>query len=90
LPQFLQQHITHTWKHAKNVDTCEGIIVKLADFVSVLSYMYQELEAGNLSIVEHQESILEYFTGFKAYPIIAPILSEIEPIVHELLKTKKV
>lgn len=53
------------WTHAKD-DSLEGRIVELADFLSVVSYMYQELKAGNLAILEHIDSMREYAAIFEA------------------------
>ena len=42
------------WKNAKD-HSLEGRIVKFADFLSVLSYIYQELASGNKLIIENND-----------------------------------
>jgi len=74
------------WQVAKD-RTREGRIVDFADFLSVVSYMLQELDAGNQAIHEHSVSIGEYFERFKdaRFDFIRPLVLQCEPLVAEIL-----
>ena len=51
--------LTAVWKHAKD-KSIEGQIVRLADFLSVVSYCQQELELGNKKIMEVIGEVAKY------------------------------
>lgn len=54
----------HTrWRYAKN-DTLEGDIVAFADFLSVLSYVVNEIACGNKKIIEQLDDMYEYAKSF--------------------------
>ena len=51
---------------AKDKETIEGRIIALADFLSVVSYIYQEYLAGNhgvASVIESGQSLREYYNS---------------------------
>lgn len=54
----------HTrWKYAKE-DTLEGDIVAFADFLSVLSYVVNEIACGNKKLIEQLDDMYEYARSF--------------------------
>lgn len=53
------------WKEAKS-DDLEGAIVSLADFLSVVSYVVQEIQAGNHVMYEHLEDLKKFYETFHA------------------------
>lgn len=70
--KFMLQHsqevvghggICTMWKEAKS-DNLEGAIVALADFLSVLSYVVQEIQAGNHVMYEHLEDLKTFYETF--------------------------
>ena len=53
------------WRHCKQ-DGYEGRILDFCDFLSVLSYVVQELTNANITMQEHWTTMWEYFEKFKA------------------------
>lgn len=51
------------WKEAKS-DNLEGYIVSYADFASVVSYVVQEIMAGNHVMYEHLEDLQKFYETF--------------------------
>lgn len=69
---FMEQHskdllghegLCTIWKNAKS-DNLEGAIVSLADFLSVLSYVVQEIQSGNHVMYEHLEDLKKFYESF--------------------------
>lgn len=54
----------HNWENAKDRETVEGCIVSYADFLSVLSYVAQEVDGGNRRLLDHLADIEEYAESF--------------------------
>lgn len=71
------------WKEAKD-DSYEGRIVEFADCLSVISYLYQEREAGNYGIHEHAEDVQSYFSKFSdpKFDFIRDLVQQAERIVR--------
>lgn len=53
----------YLWKYAKE-DTLEGDIVAFADFLSVLSYVMNELDCGNKKLLRQLDDMHEYAHSF--------------------------
>lgn len=86
LPPRVHKELTCTWESSKDTDRIEGQIVSLADFISVLSYLYQEMEAGNTGILERSNSIILYYSQFDStvYKILHPLIEILRPLVLEV------
>lgn len=52
------------WKNAKNPNTLEGDIVAFADFLSVLSYVMNEIDCGNVKLLRQLDDMYEYARSF--------------------------
>lgn len=68
---YLSQKLNHIWKTAKDVSTLEGDIVAFADFLSVLSYVMNEIDCGNLKLVRQLDDMQEYANSFYKRKFIA-------------------
>lgn len=75
LPMFTKERATQyhdepantlqqLWKYAKNPNTLEGDIVAFADFLSVLSYVMNELDSGNVKLLRQLDDMYEYARSF--------------------------
>ena len=75
---------------AKASDT-EGRIVKFADYLSVLSYLDQEIRSGNRLIMGNVTCLAEYTKEFvsKDFDFIRPLVDEAQKMVQELLAVKE-
>lgn len=58
-------HLATIWREAKS-DNIEGAIVSLSDFLSVLSYVVQEIQSGNHIMYEHLEDLKKFYETFHA------------------------
>lgn len=56
----LQDH----WKNAKDPTTLEGDLLAFADFLSVLSYVMNELDCGNKKLLRQLDDMYEYANSF--------------------------
>lgn len=67
VPADSRQHreMCERWATAKDA-TVEGDIVAFADFLSVLSYVFQELQSGNKAILGSLEGLEDYLASFKS------------------------
>lgn len=54
----------YLWKNAKDPATLEGDIVAFADFLSVLSYVMNELDCGNKKLLRQLDDMHEYANSF--------------------------
>lgn len=79
------------WKNAKNLTDYEGQIVAFADFLSVLSYLYEEARASNRILAEHAENMRKYMDSFKGivWSALAPLVQQAEDILDEVLGVKE-
>ena len=77
------------WHTAKN-DTLEGYIVTFADFLSVLSYLHEEILSGN-HIIMRSVSLTNYINKFKSkeYDFIREMVNATHPIVYNLEQVKR-
>lgn len=58
------QVLHHLWKNAKDPDTIEGDLVAFADFLSVLAYVMNEIDCGNVKLVRQLDDMHEYARSF--------------------------
>lgn len=52
------------WRSAKQESTVEGDLVAFADFLSVLSYVMNEIDCGNRKLIEQLDDMYEYARSF--------------------------
>jgi 5'-deoxynucleotidase YfbR-like HD superfamily hydrolase len=73
------------WVHAKD-GTPNGCIVALADFMSVVSYIWQELASANHTMDRYRESVVAYSHEFNRseFDFLRPIVDELQTIVVEI------
>lgn len=74
---------TSTWKNAKD-DSIEGKILAFADFLSVVSYVYEETRiAKSLVLKEQLTSMGDYCKAFaaKKYKMFWPLVTQVHEIV---------
>jgi 5'-deoxynucleotidase YfbR-like HD superfamily hydrolase len=64
--ESMELQFMHNWEKAKDKDTVEGCIVAYADFLSVLSYVVQEVDGGNRRLLDHLADIEEYAESFSS------------------------
>lgn len=76
--------MSENWKNAKD-NTPEGRIIEFADFLSVLSYLYEEIRASNFIMREHVSSMQEYYDKFKHsdYDFLRPLVEDARAILFE-------
>lgn len=60
----VQSRIGTFWSDAKLIATPEGAIIAFCDFLSVLSYMCQEVRGSNATMRVHTRTMHEYFALF--------------------------
>jgi 5'-deoxynucleotidase YfbR-like HD superfamily hydrolase len=74
------------WDTARDKSTPEGCIVALADFLSVVSHLYQEVNSANASMFQHFECTREYLDEFNdpAYDFMRPVITEVRRIVLKI------
>jgi len=82
-----RQQFMAFWESAKG-DDHEGEIVRLADFLSALGYVYREWSSGNVSIEEHLTSLPDYRRTFKGTDLESAFADLFE-VVDEVLGTVK-
>ncbi len=64
-PTAQAERLVDYWKNSKAADV-EGCIVALADFLSVLSYMLQEIKIANGTMMEQRDTMVAYLKTFDA------------------------
>lgn len=76
------------WKNAKN-DTPEGRILEFADFLSVLSYSWEEVRQSNVIMGEHLTDMAAYYQRFTAheFDFLRPLIEEAKTILFEEILT---
>lgn len=74
--------VFNLWKEAKDT-SIEGLIVSLSDFLSVVSYVVQEINAGNHNMFEHLEDLRKFYETFhdKKYDELRPYIEEAGKII---------
>jgi 5'-deoxynucleotidase YfbR-like HD superfamily hydrolase len=82
----LLNHWLHWWKNAKTRDTLSGAIVAFADYLSCLSHIFQELEAGNFAMLDHTTDLEGYHAEFanETYRFIRPLVDEVRQLSEEI------
>lgn len=77
--------ILQMWSEAKE-DDFEGAIVSLADFLSVVSYVVQEIQSGNHNMYEHLEDLKRFYETFhsKRYAFLEEYIKECGEILFGL------
>lgn len=76
-----------TWFSSKDETNIEGRIVRLADFLSAISYLMQEVQAGNRFILEKENLIRPYANLFicnPKYDLFKDLWPGIEEVVTQL------
>lgn len=78
--------IEFAWKQAKN-DTPEGRILEFADFLSVLSYSWEEVRQSNVIMKEHLTDMVKYYERFttKDFDFLRPLIEDARTILFEEL-----
>ena len=78
------------WQDAKD-STREGRIVAFADYLSVLSYLSQEIRGGNSLIIGNMLQLREYAASFSdpEFDFIRSYVMEADEIVAEFLGAKR-
>jgi len=81
----LRSLLTEDWRSAKEVDDFEGRIVAFADFLSVVSYIVQELRCGNREMLSHYFHLVSYGALFEDpdYLFIRPLVKQTIRIIQE-------
>lgn len=89
---FDSAKLSWLWETAKDQGNLEGRIVAYADFLSVLSYVVQEVDGGNRRVLDHLADIRSYalqFTNNPAYEVILDVVEGHEDLVtwlaHQLV-----
>jgi 5'-deoxynucleotidase YfbR-like HD superfamily hydrolase len=78
------------WKNSKDSSE-EGLILEFADFLSVLSFMYEELgQGGNRSIANHVRDMEAYFLKFerKEFDFLLPLVEQAREVLREVFPRK--
>jgi len=81
--------LVHTWNTAKDPGTLEGRIVAYADFLSVLSYVAQEVDCGNHRLLDNLDEIAIYaakFTEDPAYNFLWDVITGHQELVAWLVQ----
>lgn len=74
------------WEASKN-GTIEGRIVALADYLSVVGYLWLEVQGSNLTMQQHVNDMAEYAKEFEKaeYDPMRPLVNEAKVLVEEFL-----
>lgn len=80
----VRRGILFNWKQAKN-DTPEGRIIEFADFLSVLSYIYEEVRSSNSIMKEHIYGMVGYYKNFEGHEFnfIRPLIEDARKILFD-------
>jgi 5'-deoxynucleotidase YfbR-like HD superfamily hydrolase len=72
-----------TWQECKDERYYIGRILRFADFLSVLSYMMQELTNANITMREHWKTMYDYISEFDdvKYDFLRPMVEQ----AHQLM-----
>lgn len=62
---MLSTELLSLWKTAKASSTVEGDLMAFADFLSVLSYVMNEIDCGNKKLVTQLDDMYEYLNSFR-------------------------
>lgn len=77
--------LMYMWKNAKEA-THEGLIVGFCDFLSVVSYVVQEIESGNHVMYEQLPELNKFYHTFhnQRYDFIRPWVQDVAMILSSL------
>lgn len=80
------EHFRHLWKTAKD-DSLEGRLVAFCDFLSVLSYMTQEIRSGNTHMRNQHQTMADYVQLFDTpeYDFIRPWVVEVQNLTSQVI-----
>lgn len=80
--------VIDVWKNAKD-DTYEGRILEFADFLSVLSYSWEEVRQSNIIMKEHLTDMVGYYQRFttKDFDFLRPLIEDARAILFEEILT---
>lgn len=81
----LSNKLFYSWQFAKE-NTQQGLVVKFADYLSVLSYIYQEVKGGNLQMIRLIPEIDDYGMMFRRaeFKFMENLVTQSESIMIEL------
>lgn len=84
------QTLAKEWKDAKD-GSVEGQIVQFADFLSVMSFLLQEVDMNPHITRDHVKSIGPYYRSFllPEYNTIRPLVLQVEPLVERLVAAEE-
>ena len=76
------------WKNAKS-NTPEGRILEFADFLSVLSYSWEEVRQSNVIMKEHLTDMAAYYQRFTTedFDFLRPLINDARTILFEEILT---
>lgn len=79
------KQLYNTWRTAKD-KSIEGKILAFADFVSVLSYLNQEVRSGNRLIMDTVKGLWEYYNTFRQreYDFLSDLVRDCDSLVNYL------
>jgi 5'-deoxynucleotidase YfbR-like HD superfamily hydrolase len=85
----ISEDLCRGWRNAKD-GSIEGKIVAFADFLSVLSYLNEEVHAGN-HIIMRSVDLTNYVKKFKTdeYNFIREMVNATHPVVYNLEQIKR-
>jgi 5'-deoxynucleotidase YfbR-like HD superfamily hydrolase len=74
------------WSGAKD-DSVEGRILAFADFLSAVSYFYEEAKTANKRILEHTRTMWSYYTTFsqQGFEFLRPLVEQAGELLQEIL-----
>ena len=87
----LLDHLCFVWENAKADHTYEGRIVALADYLSVISHLWQEVQSANASLYGHYDSVMEYLHTFDdaIFDFVRPIVEETNLITQKIFARRQ-
>lgn len=82
----LVKDVFYHWQTAKDVNSFEGRVVSFADWLSVISHMWQEVHCSNASMLVHQETTMAYGEQFKdeRYAFLQPLVDQALALMNEI------
>ncbi len=84
---WMTDRMLFAWARAKDKQTKEGCLVELADYLSVLSYIWAEVRGSNLTMREHLDAMREYHAMFQSarFDFVRSWVDESSDILEEVL-----
>lgn len=81
---IIQMELFAYWSGSKKA--IEGQVVAFADFLSVVSYIAQEVESGNSRMLEQVEELRHFFTSFLTleYGFLKEYMDDVEIVISRL------